>query len=473
MTKLTRREVLLGGLGVALAGTGLYELVDRLAPAPARAAASIAHLPEQHVLEDLSLVTSDGVQVFEPPRHHELVTATLRVDETPGSLAAARAELEHRLAQLDARYSSTPAGLGVTVAWGLPYFRRYVPGQTKKHLPLDRRATGARRTPVYVLEDARQFPSDASGVILEHNEVAVLLRSDVRAHITDASNLLFAKDNGIFEVTSIRRGFAGGGFHGGTSLPKQMATAAGVPGADLIPDRAELFLGFTSTQKQAGGRERIANLETLGYADLGPTWYFAHGTHMHVSHLFEDLEAWYLNFSHQERVDTAFRPGLRVGESTLTVKQGPAEVESAGEVARDYARHGVIGHSGSIQPASRLQQDAVGPDGVLYVRGTPIPHRADFNTLDNPFSWTANPTRDQFDSTPSAGLHFVVFNPTSDDFARNRLAMDGVMPDGRKLKFGRGSHGQGFNSVLSTTHRQNFLVPPRVHRSFPLSELRT
>jgi hypothetical protein len=26
--------------------------------------------------------------------------------------------------------------------------------------------------------------------------------------------------------------------------------------------------------------------------------------------------------------------------------------------------------------------------------------------------------------------------------------------------------------VLTTTHRQNFLVPPRRHRSFPLAELR-
>ena len=33
---------------------------------------------------------------------------------------------------------------------------------------------------------------------------------------------------------------------------------------------------------------------------------------------------------------------------------------------------------------------------------------------------------------PAAGLHFVVFNPTSDDFHRNRLAMDGVMPGRRE-----------------------------------------
>ena len=69
---------------------------------------------------------------------------------------------------------------------------------------------------------------------------------------------------------------------------------------------------------------------------------------------------------------------------------------------------------------------------------------------------------------PAAGLHFVVFNPSSDDFRRNRLAMDGVLPDGTGLAFEPGARGQGFNSVLVTTHRQNFLVPPRRHRSFPL-----
>ena len=72
---------------------------------------------------------------------------------------------------------------------------------------------------------------------------------------------------------------------------------------------------------------------------------------------------------------------------------------------------------------------------------------------------------------PKAGVHFVVFNPTSDDFKRNRLAMDGVLPDGTRLPFQRGARGQGLNSVLQTTHRQNFLVPPRRHRSFPLVEL--
>jgi hypothetical protein len=63
-----------------------------------------------------------------------------------------------------------------------------------------------------------------------------------------------------------------------------------------------------------------------------------------------------------------------------------------------------------------------------------------------------------------------MFNPSSDDFERNRLAMDGVFPDGQ-LELAQHSRLQGFNSILRTTHRQNFLVPPRRHRSFPLAEL--
>jgi hypothetical protein len=131
----------------------------------------------------------------------------------------------------------------------------------------------------------------------------------------------------------------------------------------------------------------------------------------------------------------------------------------------------VIGHSASMQPVTRLQEDVRGTDGTLYEKGTAIPQRADFNTLDNPFFWTSQPKRDGFVDEPAPGIHFVVFNPSSDDFHRGRLAMDGVLPDGTRLPFRPGDRGQGFNSILQTTHRQNYLVPPRRHRSFPLSEL--
>jgi hypothetical protein len=467
---LTRRELLGGAAAAALAGAGVYELVDRLTAAPHRKIVT-GRPPEQHVLDGVQVVTDNDVEVVVPPLHHEVVTAKLRVGESPADLAAARADLAKALDDLDERFEPTPAGLGVTVAWGLPYFRRYVPVAAARHLPVDRRATGTRGRTVRALEDAIRFPSDPDSTILEDNDVAVLLRSDSLDHIKSGSQALFDHLEGLFTVTSIRRGFAGGGFKATTSLPKAMATAAAIPGAELIPDTAELFLGFTSTSKAALGPTRIANFETLGYVDIGPEGYFAQGTNMHISHIFEDLPAWYQIFDFQGRVDTTFRPGLEVPDGTQTVPQGPRDVQNTRQVARDYDRLRRIGHSGSIQPASRLERAVTGHDGTRYPRGTAVPHRADFNTLDNPFFWTADPARDAFAEEPAAGVHFVVFNPGSDDFRRMRLAMDGVMPDGTTLRFDAASSGQGFNQVLTTTHRQNFIVPPRRHRSFPLSEV--
>jgi hypothetical protein len=226
------------------------------------------------------IVEDNGVEVVVPPLHHRLVTANVRADD----LGSARRELEDALQELERRYEPTPAGLGITVGWGLPYFRSHVPEAWSRHAPYDRRAQKS------ALLDAVRFPSDPPQTVLEDNDVAVLLRSDSSGHLDEAAHALF-DELGVFELTSVRKGFIGGGFGGRRSLPKRVAVAAGVPGADLIPDTAQLFLGFTSTQKAGLGPRRIANLETLGYAELGPHAYFRQGTHMHVSHVFEDLEA--------------------------------------------------------------------------------------------------------------------------------------------------------------------------------------
>jgi hypothetical protein len=455
--KLTRRQVVAGAAAGAVGATGIYELVDRLTGGSPKRAAAGRLYEEQHILDGVRVVDKDGVAVLVPPLHHELLTARVAVDRA--DLRDAQAELERTLFALERDYAPSPEGVGVTVAWGLPYFERFVPAAWERHRPHDRRAGKA------ALIDSLRFPSDPPDTVLEANEVAVLLRSDSRDHIDDAVGRL--RGTKTLELTSIRRGFAGGGFDGGRSLPKKMALAAGIPGADLIPDDAELFLGFTSTQRAGMGPGPIANFETLGYVDLRGG-YFREGTHMHVSHVKEDVEAWYLNFDFRERVDTAFRPNLKVRQGAQTVRQGPADVSSEHDVHKDFRASGRIGHSASIQTTSRLQQDTVAPDGRVYAKGTAIPIRADFNTLDNPFAWSVR--EEEVGSQPAAGVHFVVFNPSSDDFHRNRLAMDGVLPGG-KIHFAPRARGQGFNAVLSTTHRQNFLVPPRRRRSFPLAEL--
>ena len=457
--KFTRRQVLAGAAAGALGATGAYELVDRLVGSSPDRSATGPRPPEQHVLDGVRTVTDNGVEVQVPPLHHEVITARVKVGTAD---LAAQQTLENALASLDREFDGTPAGLGVTVAWGLPYFERLVPGAWRAHAPYDRRANKPALLPT------RRFLSDPDATILEGNDVAILLRSDHLDHIAAAGSLFDGL--GLFELTSIRKGFAGGGFDGGTSLPKRMAIAAGVPGAELIPDTAELFLGFTSTQSQGLGPRRIANLETLGYVDLRSD-YFRHGTHMHLSHINEQLDTWYQLFDFRDRIDTVFRPGLRVADGTQTVRQAPADVATAAQISDGFHSDRTIGHSAAIQTASRLQADHVADDGTVYPKGTAVPHRADFNTLDNPFFWSSDPGRDAMSNQPAAGVHFVVFNPTSDDFERVRNAMDGVFPGGTRIDLPPRDRGQGINSVLQTTHRQNFLVPPHRHRAFPLAEL--
>jgi len=69
------------------------------------------------------------------------------------------------------------------------------------------------------------------------------------------------------------------------------------------------------------------------------------------------------------------------------------------------------------------------------------------------------------------GLHFVSFTATASIFEHVRRAMDGHYPDRHSPGLPPHDEELGFNSVLQTTHRQNFLVPPRARRSFPLAEL--
>ena len=465
--ELTRRQLLAGAGATTLAAVGIYELAERAGRAPSRPVVT-ARPPEQHVLGGLRVVTDNNVEVVVPPLHHEIVTFRLPAGG-PADLLDAQRRLTQALAGLDQDYASTPAGLGVTVGWGLPYFNGPVAAAARDHVPVDRRASQAAGHPVSVLLDAIRFPSDTNAMLLEQNDAVLLLRSDNPAHIHDAHERLVGNLD-VWQPTSIRRGFVGGGFDGGEGLPHKLAVAAGVPGADLIPEQAELFLGFTSTQKASLGPERIANIETLGYSDGGPAGYFRQGTTMHVSHIFEDLASWFLTFDHGQRAATVFGPTRNVPDGTLTVSQAKDDVPTVAAIRKDAARYARIGHSPAIQQTSRLAADVVGRDGTTYAKGTAVPIRADFNTLDNPFYWSANPGRDGLSPEARAGLHFVVFNPTSDDFHRNRLAMDGVLPGGRRLPLAPRDPGQGFNSVLTTTHRQSFLVPPRRHRAFPLVE---
>ncbi len=476
---LSRRRFLGASLGAALVAAGPYRLMETLVDKPVRVAvapeapgssSAAAALPlEQYLFSGTQSITDNGVVVSVPPLYHEVVTATLAGESTPAALQSAGVALEGVLKTLESEQllTFTPAGLGLAVGWGLPYFKKAVlAGVAADKMPLDLEAPTVDGRHQRVLLPSTRFATDPKTVIHEHNDVVFVLASDSLNNISDAYAAVFEGPVGdLFDVTSIRMGFVDATQLGGDgqSLTKQMALSNDLAGADSIPDRAELFLGFTSTQKAALGPGTIANFESLGMTNQGDHSYFAHGTILALSHLYEDLVAWYSNNTYSQRVGLAFRPDIMhsTPKGTLTIDE--KSFETTQEISHDIATYGLVGHSGSMQPVSRLQRAARG-----YAAGTAIPVRADFNTVDNPFAYSSNPSLDNWSSTPAAGVHFLSYVPTSFYFRTLREAMDGqTRSTPASSPFERFVQAGG----ISTSHRQNFLIPPRKHRSFPLAEL--
>jgi hypothetical protein len=500
---LSRRRLLqgtAGTLGAALASAGIYKMIDTIADPPRRPAVAVGPpSQEQYLLQNEQVVNVNGsgvkssngtIPVRVPALHDHLITATLNVPANAKELQEAQHHLESVLLSLERQFPPTPTGVGITVAWGLPYFRQYIPSLGKTsglftagtpypaYLPIDLATSKREGHTVYALQQSRTFPSDQpppgfGPVRLEHNDVAVLLRSDSLANIMAATNALFGRGNsqagGLFKVTSIRRGFSGGGFYGQQGLPSKLALAAHIPGAQSIPPQAQGFLGFTTTLVSNMGPGNIANLETLpGVTDQWPNGYFKHGTTMQLSHLFQDLAAWYgQSFpGYPDRVQAMLQPGLSPKPGTITLAP-PGQ--SVADVAHGVQRYHAYGHTGSMSQVDSTTSPTTSNYGVAYAAGTTIPVRGDFDTLDNPFYYTSDPAGDHYSNKNAAGLHFIVFQPTIAIFNNVRLAMDGHYSD-KTLPVAPRSPHAGINSVLHTTHRQNYLVPPRRHRSFPLAE---
>ncbi|MFJ1575669.1 hypothetical protein [Streptomyces sp. NPDC088182] len=491
-----------GTLGAALASAGIYKAIDTMVEPPDRpAVADSRPIEEQYILQNEQVVMVDGsgvqsskgkIAVRVPALHDHVITARLNVPANAKALQEARHHLESALLEVERRFPSTPTGVGTTVAWGLPYFHHYIPtlGKTSgyfkagtrypEYLPVDAKTSKKEGQTVYALQEARTFPSDEpppgfGPVRLEQNDVAVLLRSDSLANIAAAMDVLFGhggnRAGGLFKVTSIRRGFSGGGFYGQQGLPSKLALAADIPGAQSIPRQAQGFLGFATTLDSNMGPGVIANLETLpGLTDQWPNGYFKQGTTMHLSHLFQDLVTWYeRNFpQYEDRVGAMLHPGLSPAPAPGTLALQPPG-QSEAEVAQGVRRYHSYGHTGSMSEVDSTTAPTTSHYGKAYPTGTTIPVRGDFDTLDNPFHYTSDPTADHYSRTPAAGLHFIQFQPTIAIFNLVRLSMDGHYPD-RTLPVAPRSPHAGINSVLQTTHRQNYLVPPRRHRSFPLAE---
>ena len=228
-----------------------------------------------------------------PPLHHQLVTLEAARPARPRSARRRRAgaRARDRVARGDAT-RPTPAGLGDHRRLGapvLPPLRREAGGALPAGRPA--RVEGRRVARCACCRTRSASRATRRRRSSSERRRVLLLRSDHLATIADGANALVDRLD-FWRPTSIRQGLRGRRLRRRARACRSgWRLAAGVAGAELIPASSELFLGFTSTQKANLGPARIANLETLGYSDGGLNGYFRQGTCMHVSHIFEDLEA--------------------------------------------------------------------------------------------------------------------------------------------------------------------------------------
>lgn len=414
-----------------------------------------------------------GIPVACVPLWHAVVTAKLNLPKgDTKALKKAQERLSEALAEIECIYPLNPGGILPQIAYGLSYFKEFLPAAvTKKYMP---RALDDKGKPGdWALIDSIKYPKDPDDLVLEDNDISFHFKSDYNEHINDVLRALFQPGmhllNGIpgknvyvgdlFNVTTIRRGFVGKG------MPRKIGMRMNIPGADKIPAGAMLFMGFTSSHVHGLAQGSLPSFETIpGYTDQTPDSYFANGTMMHLSHIRIDLEGWY-GMKHQDRLHRMFHPRRTETEEVLSPSQAPDTTTYKEELEEDAKKHGVVGHNAQMQFLSRLTEDTTTAYGKKLPKGTVLFLRQDFDTIEHPFEFDADAP---VSPTPMPGVHFIGFAPSAQLFEKMRLQMDSV--DLQK-KYNLPNENTGFTKFLVTTHRQNYLEPPRIHRSFPLAEL--
>jgi hypothetical protein len=481
---ISRRTVLkLAGTGLGASTLGLF---DALAWLPRREALAAAPaLPDiQFAIGDYiaPAFSVDGVLVRFGPVFTLFVTAKLR--HSPREYH--RRELSDALATVERVYSFSADGVFTFVAYGIPYFDR-LPGGidgavVRGYMP--RLLSDPDR---YALEEAVPGPTDVSAanphitkqtfntpVVIESNDMLLTLRSDSLSYLHDVMDWLtgsghlrgHAHDSpdlaDLLDITSVRVMFQQMG------LPRKVANTHALPFAGRVNPQSPMWMGFADQQVDGSGPPAITTFTgntsaRLTDADHGD--YFDNGAIQHLSHVILDLGQFYENSGpnpepYTERVQYMFRsnPIPSVGNTDQfadgggpsffdNVFQGTKDAEANAKGIKTFGGNRRMGHLAALQRSSRASD------------GTPMHIRMDgpgFDALDVP------------DGSSQPKLQFTAFVPTADFFTRMRrhqASLDLVK------RYGVQDDDNGLERFTTATRRQNFLVPPRRHRAFPMLEL--
>jgi hypothetical protein len=495
---VSRRTALKAGLGTALASQLAF--FDEIVVKPERPALAAGPLP--NIQFDIGnfiapAQTINGVQVRFGPVF--VLFVPLRLNRTPSRND--QTTLANALNTIEANYPFSPSGVITHIAYGLPYFNRLNQTDVAGNMP--RLLSNNSR---FALEEAVPSPTDVvpgNGITkktynvpvrIESNDVLIMLRSDSTTNTGDVLAWLQGSGrlngravaspafNGLFSFQTTRLQFTQIG------MPRLIASHFSPDYLDQVNDTSPMWMGFTDQQVNASGPAQIVTFEgnsTARLTNATSSSYFANGSIMHFSHNIEDLEQFYSRDpaapeTYQERVQYMFRSN-QLGTTHGVPSEGNADQFADGGgpstlnnvfQGTDAAMRGARASGGVFQPGNQtldatfLGANRIGHEAALQrssraADGTPVHIRMDgpgFDAMDVP------------GGSNQPKLQFAVFVPTAEFFRVMRVNQAAL--DLQAQFLGNDDEDNGLERFITATRRQNFLVPPRVHRAFPLRELR-
>ena len=474
--QVSRRTMLkLGALGLAASTLGILEaeawLPTRIAHARPSSLPNIQFDINDYIAPARNI---DGTLFRFGPVHTLFITAQLK--RTP--IRADRHVLSEALETIEATFPFSPSGVFPLISYGLPYFNRLAASVVADNMP--RLLSDDAR---FVLEEAVPGPTDVSPgnpgitkktftvpVVIESNDILFTLRSDSLANLRsvaawfqgsnslDSEPLLSPAFSHLFKFTSSRLMFLQIG------MPRKIATLNALPYAGSINPHTPMWMGFADQQVAGSGPAAITTFQGNASARFTSTTsddYFYDGSIQHLSHVILDLNQFYTSTEpYTERCQYMFRsnPIPSTGDKDQFKNgggptflpngfQGTADAQANAQAIDTFEHKHRMGHLTALQRSTRAADS------------TPVHIRMDgpgFDAMDVPGG----------DQQPK--LQFTIFVPTADFFTnlrKNQASLDLVN------KYGVQDDDNGLERFLTATRRQNFLVPPRAHRAFPLLEL--